>query len=94
MAETFPDDVATWLLGRSVQLSQLSPKELSNEPIRADALILQQSEDLVLHSEFQTQPSEEVPFRMADYRLRGYRRFPHKRMIQVRAKNFSPLLET
>lgn len=30
LAETFPDDVATWLLGRSVQLSQLSPKELSN----------------------------------------------------------------
>ncbi|OAB58461.1 flagellar assembly protein H [Phormidium willei BDU 130791] len=83
LAETFPDNVATWLLGRSVQLSQLSPKELSNEPIRADAIILQQSEDLVLHSEFQTQPSEEVPFRMTDYRLRGYRRFPHKRMIQV-----------
>ncbi|KPQ32084.1 MAG: hypothetical protein HLUCCO16_20705, partial [Phormidium sp. OSCR] len=83
LAETFPDDVATWLLGRSVKLSQLSPKELSNEPIRADALILQQSDDLVLHSEFQTLPVEEIPFRMADYRLRGHRRFPQKRMVQV-----------
>jgi len=83
IAETFPDAIATWLLGKPVKLTQLSPKELSLEPIRADSLILQQSEDLVLHVEFQTKPSEEIFFRMADYRLRVYRRFPHKRMVQV-----------
>jgi predicted transposase/invertase (TIGR01784 family) len=83
IAENFPDAIATWLLGKSVKLTQLSPKELSLEPIRADSLILQQSEDLVLHVEFQTKPSEEIPFRMADYRLRVYRRFPQKRMVQV-----------
>lgn len=30
-------------------LTELSPKELSLEPIRADALILRQSDEIVLH---------------------------------------------
>ena len=48
LAETFPNDMATWLLGKSVYLTELSPQELSLEPIRADSLILQQSDELVL----------------------------------------------
>ncbi len=83
LVENFSDDFATWLLGQPIALTELSPKELSLEPIRADALILRQSEELVLHVEFQTQPDVKIPFRMADYRLRGYRRFPDKRMRQV-----------
>ncbi len=83
LVENFSDDFATWLLGEPVTLTELSPKELSLEPIRADALILRQSEELILHVEFQTQPDVKIPFRMADYRLRGYRRFPNKRMLQV-----------
>jgi len=95
LAETFPDDVATWLLGQSVPLTKLSPKELSLEPIRADSLILQQSDHLILHAEFQTTPAEDIPFRMADYRLRVYRRYPEKQMIQVviyLKKSNSPLV--
>lgn len=83
LVENFSDDFATWLLGEQVTLTELSPKELSVEPIRADALILRQSEELILHVEFQTQPDVKIPFRMTDYRLRGYRRFPEKRMLQV-----------
>lgn len=83
LAENFPDDFATWLLGKPVTLTTLSPQELSVEPIRADSLILLQSEDLILHIEFQTLTDEEIPFRMTDYRLRGYRRFPYKDMLQV-----------
>jgi predicted transposase/invertase (TIGR01784 family) len=83
LAETFSTDFAIWLLGESIELTQLSPTELSLEPIRADALILRQSEEVVLHCEFQTEPKADVPFRMADYRLRVYRRFPMKRMQQV-----------
>lgn len=49
LAENFSADFATWLLGESIQLTELSPSELFLEPIRADALILQQSEQLVLH---------------------------------------------
>ncbi|PMB39579.1 flagellar assembly protein H, partial [Fischerella thermalis CCMEE 5319] len=44
---------------------------------------LLQSDKVVLHLEFQTQPKTEIPFRMAYYRLRVYRRFPNKRMNQV-----------
>jgi len=83
IAESFSPDFANWLLGEPITLTQLSPKELSLEPIRADALILLQSSDVVLHLEFQTQPDANIPFRMADYRLRVYRRFPEKRMLQV-----------
>ncbi|MFM7440824.1 MAG: Rpn family recombination-promoting nuclease/putative transposase [Snowella sp.] len=83
LAENFSEDYATWLLGRPVQLTKLSPTELSLEPIRADSLILEQSEDLVLHLEFQTEPDKTMGFRMLDYRVRVYRRFPNKTMHQV-----------
>ncbi|UBF27781.1 Rpn family recombination-promoting nuclease/putative transposase [Kovacikia minuta CCNUW1] len=83
LAETFSTDFATWLLGESITLTELSPSELSLEPIRADALILLQSDEVVLHLEFQTQPKSDIPFRLIDYRLRVYRRFPQKRMRQV-----------
>ncbi len=82
LAETFSIDFASWLLGESIPLTELSPSELSLEPIRADALILLQSDNIVLHLEFQTQPKDDIPFRMIDYRLRVYRRFLDKRMRQ------------
>jgi predicted transposase/invertase (TIGR01784 family) len=83
LVETFPTDFATWLLGEPITLIELSPSELSLEPIRADALILRQSEQVVVHVEFQTEPKPDIPFRMLDYRTRVYRRFPQKRMYQV-----------
>lgn len=64
-------------------MTELSPSELFLEPMRADALILLQSDEIVLHLEFQTQPKADIPFRMADYRLRVHRRFPSKKMHQV-----------
>ena len=69
------------VLGSPIKLTELSPTELSNEPIRADSLILLQSDELVLHIEFQTDPDKDIPFRVLDYRIRGYRRFPHKKKI-------------
>ncbi|NET39280.1 MAG: Rpn family recombination-promoting nuclease/putative transposase [Cyanothece sp. SIO1E1] len=83
LAETFAPDFATWLLGGPIALSELSPSELSLEPIRADALILLKSAETILHLEFQVSPDPTMAFRMADYRLRVYRRFPHKEMRQV-----------
>ena len=76
LAESFSEDFATWLLGEPITLTQLSPAELSIEPIRADALILLDSDEVILHLEFQTEPDSGMAFRMADYRLRVYRRFP------------------
>lgn len=75
LAEQFSEDFATWLIGEPIALTELSPSELS--------LILLQSDKTVLHCEFQTDPDLAMPFRMADYRLRVYRRFPGKRMVQV-----------
>jgi len=66
LAENFSTDFATWLLGEPITLTELSPSELSLEPIRADALILLQSAQNVLHLEFQTQTDPEIPFRMLD----------------------------
>jgi predicted transposase/invertase (TIGR01784 family) len=83
LAESFPADFATWLLGEPITLTKLSPTELSLEPIRADSLILLNSDELVLQIEFQTEPDPKIPFRVTDYRLRGYRRFPEKQMRQV-----------
>lgn len=95
LAEHFTTDIATWLLGAPIALTKLSPSELSLEPIRADALILLQSDTTLLHIEFQTGPDPDIPFRMLDYRVRGYRRFPNKRMVQFVVylrKSDSPLV--
>ncbi len=83
LAEHFSSDFASWLLGTSVTLTELKPSELSLDPIRADALILLQSDDDILHIEFQTVPRNSIPFRMLDYRVRSYRRYPNKNMRQV-----------
>jgi predicted transposase/invertase (TIGR01784 family) len=83
LAESFSEDFASWLLGTPVTMTRLSPSELSLEPIRADALILLNSDNFVLHIEFQTEQDPTMGFRMADYRLRVFRRFPTKQMRQV-----------
>lgn len=83
LAESFSQDFAQWLFGEPLGLTQLSPSELFVEPIRADALILLASQQVIVHLEFQTQPDAAIPFRMADYRLRVYRRYPHQQMRQV-----------
>ncbi len=83
LAEAFSSDFASWLLGEPIALTKLSPTELSLEPIRADALILLASDEIILHIEFQTEADPTMAFRMADYRLRVFRRFPNKLMRQV-----------
>ncbi|NJM74638.1 MAG: Rpn family recombination-promoting nuclease/putative transposase [Acaryochloridaceae cyanobacterium RU_4_10] len=83
LAENFSADIATWLLGTPIQLTKLEPSELFVEPIRADAVIFMESEDLLLHVEFQTDPDPEIGFRVTDYRLRGFRRYPNKQMRQI-----------
>jgi predicted transposase/invertase (TIGR01784 family) len=83
LAENFSADIATWLLGTPIELTKLEPSELFVEPIRADAVIFLESKDLLLHVEFQTDPDPEIGFRVTDYRLRGFRRYPNKQMRQI-----------
>lgn len=61
LAEIFPQDFASWLLGYPVALTELSPTELSIEPIRADSVILLQGQAEIAHIEFQTDPKDDVP---------------------------------
>ncbi|PSB56684.1 Rpn family recombination-promoting nuclease/putative transposase [Chamaesiphon polymorphus] len=83
LAEKFPEDFASWLIGERVSLVEMNPTELNVEPIRADSIILLTNESLILHLEFQTSPDPDMPFRMADYRLRAYRKFGTKPMRQI-----------
>jgi predicted transposase/invertase (TIGR01784 family) len=83
LAEQFPEDFASWLLGYRVPLTELSPTELSIEPIRADSVILLQGQAEVVHIEFQTNPKDDIPMRLADYRLRLHRKFSEKTIYQV-----------
>jgi predicted transposase/invertase (TIGR01784 family) len=82
LAESFSADFASWLLGEAITLTKLEPSELSVEPIRADSVIFLESTKIILHIEFQTEPNKNIPFRMADYRLRLYRKFPDKKSIK------------
>lgn len=83
LAEHFSTDFASWLLGKPVAMTELQPSELSLDPIRADALILLESDESILHIEFQTLPKNTIPFRVLDYRVRMYRKDPTKPMRQV-----------
>ena len=83
IAETFTTDITTWLLGEPVELARLEPSELLVKPIYADSLVLLESQSLVLHIEFQVVPKPELPFRMTDYAVRAFRRFPKKALHQV-----------
>ncbi len=83
LAENFSNDFAQWIFGRPMGLTKMSPNELALEPIRADALILLQSQNVVLHLEFQTVPNKEIPLRMTNYYLRIYNKHAHKHIKQV-----------
>lgn len=83
LAEHFSSDFASWLMGEPVTMTELKPSELFLDPIRADAMMMLESDKAILHIEFQTQPEKRIPFQMADYRLRGHQRYESKTMIQV-----------
>jgi predicted transposase/invertase (TIGR01784 family) len=83
LTDQYPHDFSSWLLGEQIAFTELLPKELSIEPIRADSMILLQSLKIILHLEFQTDPDPNMPFRMADYALRIYRKFPDRQLVQV-----------
>jgi hypothetical protein len=52
IAEMFSEDLSDWLIGKPISLTELKPKDLSLEPIRADSIIFLQSPKLILHLEF------------------------------------------
>lgn len=83
LAENFSTDFASWLLGKPIPLAKIKPSELSAEPIRADSVILLESSEIVMHLEFQTKTDETMAYRMANYWLRLYGKYPTKEIHQT-----------
>jgi predicted transposase/invertase (TIGR01784 family) len=83
IATQYSRELATWLLGRPLDLTEVKPSELSLEPIRADSVIFLESELELLHIEFQTDPKDNIPYRMLDYAVRFYRIYPNKEIRQI-----------
>ncbi|MFB8789185.1 MAG: Rpn family recombination-promoting nuclease/putative transposase [Potamolinea sp.] len=77
LAEQYPAEFARWLLSEEATDIQVLRTELNVEPIRADSLILLQTNNQILHLEFQTQATSNppLPFRMLDYWVRLKRQY-------------------
>ncbi|MES1021420.1 hypothetical protein ABN584_00785 [Gloeocapsa sp. BRSZ] len=77
LAEKYPTDFARWLLTEEPQTIKVLKTELSIEPIRADSVTFLQTENRILHLEFQTtqKSSTPIPLRMLDYFVRLVRKY-------------------
>ncbi|AFZ25099.1 hypothetical protein Cylst_2926 [Cylindrospermum stagnale PCC 7417] len=77
LAETYPKDFARWLLTVEPREIQVLKAELSIEPIRADSVTFLQTENRILHLEFQTRTTSKppLPLRMLDYSVRLTRKY-------------------
>jgi len=77
LSEQYPDRFAAWLLGEVPTSVKVLKTELSIEPIRADYVTFLETQERILHLEFQTKLSSEppLPLRMLDYWVRLYRRY-------------------
>jgi predicted transposase YdaD len=77
LAEKYPTDFARWLLTDEPRNIKVLKTELSIEPIRADSVTLLQTENRILHLEFQTTVNSEtpIPLRMLDYFVRLVRQY-------------------
>jgi len=80
LAEQYPAAFVRWLLTPELLTTeaediQLLKTELSQEPIRADALTFLKTANRILHLEFQTLPAAQLPLRMLDYYVRLKREY-------------------
>ncbi|MBW4425401.1 MAG: Rpn family recombination-promoting nuclease/putative transposase [Nostoc desertorum CM1-VF14] len=77
LAEKYPRDFIRWLLNQEPQTIEILKTELSIEPIRADSVTFLQTENRILHLEFQTTVKSQKPIslRMLDYYVRLTRKY-------------------
>lgn len=77
LAEKYPTEFARWLLTVEPREIEVLKTELSIEPIRADSVTFLQTENRILHIEFQTRAKSDtpIPFRMLDYSVRLKRQY-------------------
>jgi predicted transposase/invertase (TIGR01784 family) len=86
LAEKYPERFATWLLGQPIPTVEVLKTELSIEPIRADSVILLQTQGQILHVEFQVKLESEppLPLRFLDYWVRLYRLYRVQVLVLLR----------
>ncbi|MEH2393011.1 MAG: DUF4351 domain-containing protein [Nostoc sp.] len=72
LAEKYPRDFTRWLLNQEPRTIEILKTELSIEPIRADSVTFLQTENLILHLEFQTtiKSQKSIALRILDYYVR------------------------
>ncbi|WGV24799.1 Rpn family recombination-promoting nuclease/putative transposase [Halotia branconii] len=77
LAEKHPRDFIRWLLHQEPRQIKILKTELSIEPIRADSVTFLQTENRILHLEFQTTVKSKTPIglRMLDYYVRLTRQY-------------------
>ena len=77
LAEKYPRDFTRWLLNQEPRTIEILKTELSIEPIRADSVTFLQTENRILHLEFQTTIKSQKPIslRMLDYYVRLTRKY-------------------
>jgi predicted transposase/invertase (TIGR01784 family) len=75
LSEKYPDCFLNWLLGETPASVTVLKTELSIEPIRADSVTLLQTDQRIVHLEFQTriESNPPLPLRMLDYWVRLHR---------------------
>ncbi len=84
LAEKYPAEFVRWLTASESTNVKVLKTELSIEPIRADSVTFIQTENQILHIEFQTltQSKPGIPFRTLDYSVRLKRQYKC-RVVQV-----------
>ncbi|MDJ0734119.1 MAG: DUF4351 domain-containing protein [Nostocaceae cyanobacterium] len=77
LAEQYPEEFIRWLLGIEPREIKVLKTELTLEPIRADSVTFLQTENQILHLEFQTlsKSNPPLPLRMLDYSVRLKRQY-------------------
>ena len=77
LAEKYPLEFVRWLTASESTNVKVLKTELSIEPIRADSVTFIQTENQILHIEFQTltQSKPGIPFRTLDYSVRLKRQY-------------------
>ncbi|MBN3894602.1 MAG: Rpn family recombination-promoting nuclease/putative transposase [Nostoc sp. NOS(2021)] len=77
LAEKYLHDFTRWLLNQEPRTIKILKTELSIEPIRADSMTFLQTENRILHLEFQTTIKSQKPIslRMLDYYVRLTRKY-------------------
>ncbi|MFN6465327.1 MAG: Rpn family recombination-promoting nuclease/putative transposase [Nostoc sp. DedVER02] len=85
LSEQYPENFATWLLGKTPADVKDLKTELSVEPVRADCIILLNPQEEILHLEFQVTPVSvpPMPIRMLDYYARLRRQYSFYPIEQV-----------